>query len=309
MRNLRWELVALAVGLAVAAGLRCGSDTGLEPEINESGILPDRADVEVSSSLLFEAVFGGRYPEVSWSVNGIPGGSHETGMITPEGLYIAPSRVTEQGFVTVTAKALDDTLLEASARVTLEKEAGTAYIEVDPGYSTVAVFDSLVFGYSAPGCGSTGLGWSLQLISGSSTDIGWIDETGTYFPPRFPSGDFELLITAKGNGCEDKTGIARVAVRMPEQFYVEFENFTGTNASDITSGVSCGGGLGITGLDEPGEWISVPIDIPAGGRYTAYLRYAAGLADRMDLTVTFEDGPHGTTQATFVLDEGNGVGT
>jgi hypothetical protein len=149
----------------------------------------------------------------------------------------------------------------------------------------------------------------MQLISGSSVDIGSIGPSGTYFPPPSPSGDFELLITAKSNDCEDKTGIARVAVKVPEQFYVEFEDFTETNGTDITSGVSCGGGLGITGLDESGEWISVPVEIPAGGRYTAYLRYAAGLTDRMDVTVTFEDGPHGTPQTTFVLDQGNGVGT
>jgi hypothetical protein len=230
-------------------------------------------------------------------------------MITPEGLYIAPPNVTEAGIVTVMAKALGDTLLQASAEVTLKKNTGTAYIEVDPGYSAVAIFDSLVFGYSASGCPSSQPAWSMQIISGSSVDIGSIDASGTYFPPRFPSGDFELLITAKGDGCEDKTGIAKVAVRVPEQFYVEFEDFAETNGTDITSGVSCGGGLGITGLDEPGEWITVPIEIPAGGRYTAYLRYAAGLTDRMDITVTFEDGPHGTPTATFILDEGNGVGT
>jgi hypothetical protein len=147
------------------------------------------------------------------------------------------------------------------------------------------------------------------LISGASTDIGSIDDSGTYVPPRFPSGDFELLIMAKSSDCEDKTGIARVAVKVPEQFYVEFEDFTETNGSDITKGVSCGGGFGITGFDEPGEWISVPVQIPAGGRYTAYIRYAAGLSDRMDLTVAVEDGPNGTPMTSFVLDGGTGVGT
>jgi hypothetical protein len=309
MRKNRWIIGAIAVGLAVTAGLRCGSDTGMEPEVDESGLVPTRATVEVSSSRLFEAAFGGEYPEVSWWVDGIPGGSVEAGMITPEGVYIAPPQVTETGSVTVTAKAVGDTLRQASADVTLVRNSGTAYIEVDPGRSTVALFDSLVFGYTASGCPPTDPDWSIQLISGASVDIGWIDASGTYFPPRFPSGDFELLITAKSNDCEDKTGIARVAVKVPEHFYVEFEDFTETNGPDIDRDVSCGGGLGITGLDEPGEWITVPVEIPAGGRYTAYLRYAAGFTDRMDVTVTFEDGPYGTPQAAFVLDQGNGVGT
>jgi len=309
MRKRRWAILALIVGLAAAAGLRCGSDKGMEPDLDDSGLTPASTTVEVSSSRLFEAAFNGQYPEVSWWVDGIRGGSPETGMITPEGLYIAPSNVTEAGIVSVMAKALDDTLLRASAEVTLEKNTGTAYIEVDPGYSAVAIFDSLVFGYSASGCPSNDPTWSIEVITGSSTDIGSIDDSGTYFPPRFPSGDFELLITARGNGCEDKTGIAKVAVKVPEQFFVELEDFTETNGMDITRGVSCGGGLGITGLDEPGEWITVPVRIPAGGRYTAYLRYAAGLSDRMDITVMFEDGPHGTPAATFILDEGNGVGT
>ncbi len=309
MRNQRWAIAVLVVGLAVAAGLRCGSDKGMEPELPGSGLNPAGATVEVSSSRLFEATFDGLYPEVSWWVDGVLGGSPETGMITPEGLYIAPPQVTEHGSVTIMAKAFDDTLLQASAKVTLKKNGGTAYIEVSPGYTAVAIFDSLEFGYSASGCSSSDPTWSMQVISGASTDIGTIDANGTYFPPRFPSGDFELLITAKSNDCEDKTGIARVTVKMPEQFYVEFEDFAESDGSDITKGVSCGGGVGITGFDEPGEWITVPVQIRAGGRYTAYIRYAAGISDRLDLTVTVEDGPYGTPTATFILDGGSGVGT
>ncbi len=297
------------MGLAVTAGLRCGSDGGMEPELTDSGLNPARATVEVSSSRKFEATFGGRYPEVSWWVDGLPGGSPETGMITPEGLYIAPPEVPGGGSVTIMAIAFNDTLLQASAKVTLQKGSGTAYVEISPGYTAVAIFDSLEFGYSASGCSSSDPTWSIQVISGASTDIGAIDANGTYFPPRFPSGDFELLITAKSNDCEDKTGIARVIVKVPEQFYVEFEDFTESHGSEITKGVSCGGGVGITGLDEPGEWISVPVRIPAGGRYTAYIRYAAGTTDRLDLTVTVEDGPYGTPTATFIRDEGSGVGT
>jgi len=293
----------------MAAGLRCGSDKGMEPDLSDSSLTPARATVEVSSSRLFEATFDGRYPEVSWWVDGVPGGSPETGMITPEGLYIAPPQVTEDGSVTIMAKAIDDTLLEASAEVTLKKSSGTAYVEVSPGFATVAIFDSLAFEYSVSGCSSYDPTWSMQVISGASADIGTIDADGTYFPPRFPDDDFELLITAKSNDCEDKTGIARVAVKVPEQIYVEFEDFTESNGSDITKGVSCGGGIGITGLDESGEWITVPVRIPAGGRYTAYIRYAAGLSDRMDITVTLEAGPHGTPTAAFVLDGGSGVGT
>ena len=164
MRNQRWGIAAIVVGLAVAAGLRCGSDTGMEPDLDESGLTPARATVEVSSSLQFEAAFDGQYPEVTWWVDDIPGGSPEAGMITPEGLYIAPPRVTEAGHVTIMARAVDDTLLGASAEVTLEQNGGTAYIEVDPGHSTVAIFDSLVLGYSASGCSSTDPTWSMQVI-------------------------------------------------------------------------------------------------------------------------------------------------
>jgi hypothetical protein len=309
MRNRGLILAAIAVGLAVAAGLRCGSDGGIEPDFTDTGLVPARATVEVSSSQKFEASFDGQYPEVSWWVDGVRGGSSETGMITPEGLYIAPPDIKEGGSVTVVAVAVEDTLLKASAEVTLQKSSGTAYVELSPAYTTIAIFDSLDFDYSASGCAFSDPTWSIQVISGASTDIGTVDDDGTYFPPRFPSGDFELLITARSNDCEDKAGIARVAVKVPEQFYVEFEDFTDSYGSEIIKGVSCGGGTGITGLDEAGEWIRVPVHIPAGGRYTAYIRYASGRTDRLDLTVTVEDGPYGTPQTSFVLDQGSGVGT
>lgn len=308
MTKRRWYLTAIMVGLAGLWGLRCGSDKGTGPGLMDGGLAPADAIVEVSSSQQFEATFDGQTPKVSWWVDGVRGGSPGTGMITENGLYIAPSEVTESGFVTVMAKAVDDTLLTASARVTLEKNSGTAYVEVDPGLSAVATFDSLEFAYSANGCSSDEPIWAMQVISGSSYDIGTINADGTYFPPRFPSGDFELLITATSSNCDDKTGIARVIVRVPQQFFVELEDFTDSFGEGIVRGVSCGGGSGITGFDEAGEWITIPARIPAGGRYTGYIRYAAGTTDRLDLTVTVEDGPYGTPTATFILDEGSGVG-
>lgn len=308
MNKSRWVLLALTAGLAVTAGLGCGSDSGTGPEPNKSGLLPESATLEVSSSQKFEATLDGQSLPVTWWVDGVLGGLPGTGMITAEGLYIAPPEVPGGGSVIVTAKSVDDTLLKASAQVTLLKNGGSAYIDVNPTSTSVAVFDSVRFQYSASGCSPSDPVWSMQVISGSPVSAGSLDAEGVYVPPSVPSCDFEIMIMARSGDCEDKTGIARVAVRVPELFFVELEEYTASAGEGIIRGVSCAGGTGITGLDEQDEWISVPINVPAGGRYRGEIRYAAGVGDRLDLDVTVEDGPYGTPSAAFILDAGSGVG-
>lgn len=292
------------------AGLRCSSDKGCGPRPPESGMIPESVTLDVSSSQQFEVVFDGETPEVLWYVEGVLGGSPETGMITPGGLYIAPAKRTAAKSITVTAKAVLDTLLHASANVVVHEHDGIPSVEITPGAVTVAAFDSVEFSYSVSGCSFEDPIWSAVVISGETSDTGTLRPGGTYVAPESPIGDFELMLMAKSATCRDKTGIARVRVKMPVRFYVELEDFTDSWGDGIRKGVACGGGVGVVGLEAEGEWIQIPVTVPAGGRYTGHIRYAAGGGDVLELTVAVEGcGPDGTSPtATFVLDEGTGVG-
>jgi hypothetical protein len=71
-----------------------------------------------------------------------------------------------------------------------------------------------------------------------------------------------------------------------------------SNASNDSSAV---------GLDVPGEWIMVSVDIPESGSYIAHLDYAANAGDVITARLEMDD--CGTaTETDFLLDAGTGTG-
>jgi hypothetical protein len=314
MRNRLYLVLALAA-LAVVAGLSCSSDNGTGPVLTDSIVEPDVADVEVSSSQQFTVDLDVKSAEVLWYVDDVLGGTPQTGMITPEGLFIAPAEVPVGGSVTVTAITPADTLDDGSAEVTITKQAQSSYVEITPGMSTVAVYDSVEFAYSSPGCDAPQLvagdpTWTVEIISGSSLDAGVLRGRGAYVAPTRPDEDLELMIMASSDGCPGKTGIAKITVKKPLHFLVELEEFTASDGEGIRPGVACGGGEGVQGLDKSGEWIEIPISVKAGGRYNGYIRYASGRGDSLRLSVKVDGGgPGGTSPVVPILiAHGTGVG-
>jgi TatA/E family protein of Tat protein translocase len=81
---------------------------------------PASAAVAVNGSQQFTAaVSGAANGDVTWSVNGVKGGSSAVGMISISGLYTAPAAVPASDRVTVTATSVADISQSASAEVTL----------------------------------------------------------------------------------------------------------------------------------------------------------------------------------------------
>jgi hypothetical protein len=309
MQKRLLPLILLAT-IGVLAGLRCGSDKGSNPDTPTYGIIPDSVTLDVSSSQQFEVIFEGETPDVAWSVNGVVGGTTETGFITQDGLYIAPDGVPQGGMVSLKATPILDPAFAESAKVVLFKDGATPYITITPGDTAVAVTDSVEFSSDVFGCTSGEVVWSIAPGSGAGSDIGSIGADGIYVAPASSQADFALMVMAESQSCLDKTGIASIVVRIPSDFFVELETFTDSSGVGIDRSASCGGGLGVTGLNVPGEWISVPVEISVGGKYTAQIRYAAGYRDTMEVTVAMEGCGKGgaSPMATFMLDSGDGVG-
>lgn len=309
MRRHLFPLILLTAA-GVLAGLRCGSDKTSNPDTPTYGIVPDSLTLDVSSSQQFDVLFDGETPEVAWSVNGVVGGTTETGIITQDGLYIAPAAVPQGGMVSLEATPIQDPAFAESARVVLFKDGETPYITITPGDTVVAVTDSVEFSSDVFGCASGEVVWSIAPASGAGSDIGSIGADGIYVAPPSPTADFTLIVMAESQSCLDKTGIAGVVVRIPANFFVELEDFADSSGVGIDRSASCGGGLGVTGLNAPGEWISVPIEVSVGGKYIGQIRYAAGDRDTMEVTVAMEGCGEGgaSSVATFMLDSGDGVG-
>jgi serine protease len=90
-------------------------------------ITPTSASVQTGMTEMFTAtVTGSSNTTVSWSVNGLVGGSATMGMISTSGVYTAPMTVPSPAVVTVTAVSAADSTKSASAQTTVVAPAAAS---------------------------------------------------------------------------------------------------------------------------------------------------------------------------------------
>jgi hypothetical protein len=308
---VRRSLCGLMIVTCVAAiiGLQCG-EKGTEPEPIHYGISPDSTAVEVSSTQQFSATFEAGPVDVIWYVDGVRGGSPETGMITPDGLFVAPHEVPTDGYVTITAEAVVDSSVQESAKAVIQSGYGAVFIQVSPDSQSIALGDSVAFSPAPSGCPLADPEWSITPVSGVSGPVGEIRPNGTYLAPASITGDVILMVTVESPDCPGKKGIAKAVVKKPEVFAVRFEDFSDSSGTNISRLTTCSeGGHVVNGLDNPGEWVQVNYEVRAGGEYAAVVRYEAGIGDVLTVTVTEMGCPDSSSpqEVSFVLDAGNGL--
>jgi hypothetical protein len=309
-RKIFYTLMAVAL-IAAMAGLRCGTEKGAEPEGTVYGVTPDSVNVEVSSTRQFSVEFFNVPGEAIWYVDGVRGGTPKTGMITPEGLFVAPHEVPPAGFVTITARAVMDSLVAETAKAVIQSGYGATAIQVNPDSVAVVLGDSLSFSPSASGCALSSPTWSIMAISPIDDPTGEMRLNGTYVAPADVPDDIALMVTVESADCPGKKGLARVEVLKPELFLVQFEDFSDSSGVWIRRNVSCGGGdYAVDGLDQPNEWIIVPYQPPAGGEYSAEIRFKSNYEDVLRVTVTEMGSPNSDppSEVSFVIELGDGIG-
>jgi hypothetical protein len=307
VRRSTYSLIAIACGAII--GLSCG-EKGTEPEALRYGIYPDSVALDVSSTQQFSAASEIGPIEVTWYVDGIQGGSPETGMITPDGLFVAPCEVPPGGYVTITGKALSDAAFRENAKAVIKSGYGAVFIQVSPDSESVAVGDSLRFVPAATGCPLDTPAWSVTPVSGAAGYPGQIRPDGTFLAPVSVTGDITFMVTVGSPDCPGKKGIAKAVVKKPETFSVRFEDYSDSSGTYISRATPCsGGGHVVNGLDAPGEWIQVDYQVRAGGEYAAVINYAAAAGDTLRVTVTEMGCPSSPSPegVSFVLDAGTGI--
>jgi hypothetical protein len=309
MRRLLYFWIPLLISLSLL-GLRCATEECTGPDVAGGPEGPAYVALEVSSSRQFTLAEHPENTNVAWYVNGIFGGNPAIGMITPTGLFVAPPQVPEMPIVTVTGIRKEDPVIRETTNTLIIGTDRTPFVEIVPDVVTAVATDSVRLECAVHGCETSDVTWSLELLSGDWYNIGSIRQNGTYVAPTDPDGDLTLMVIARSTACPDKSGMARVTVKEPVQFFVEAEEFADSSGTGITRGVTCGGGRGVSGLNAVGEWISIPITVAVGGKFLASVRYAAGPGDELSLNMAV-DGCHGegsSEHAGFLLDEGSGVG-
>ena len=111
---------------------------------------------------------------ITWSVDGVGGGSSATGTTNSSGLYTAPS---QQGIHNVTATSIADTTKSATATVTVID------FELVPAAATVDPLLTQQFTVIVPGSTAPNVTWSIDGIAGGNAVTGTVSSSGLYTAP------------------------------------------------------------------------------------------------------------------------------
>lgn len=198
VRAARW-MVCVVIGASVAAQIGCGtagtppgSSQPPPPPVNISvTIAPTSASVAEGGAQEFTVTVSGNANEsadVTWNVNGTPGGNATVGTIAATSattaLYTAPAMVPTPAAVTVTATSVADTTKSASATVTITCSTASS---MSPASASVGLGQTQTF--SASFCLAAGatVAWNVNGIAGGNSAVGTIAASGaatvTYTAP------------------------------------------------------------------------------------------------------------------------------
>ncbi len=162
---------------------------------------------------------------VTWQVNGIPGGTPASGQICEVASspclplsasdggsvdYVAPAGLPSPDPVIVTATSQADGTRSASASVTILPHT---VVSVQPGNATLAETGQLQFTVSVTGSNNQQVFWSISGAGcGNPAACGSIDSNGLYTaPPAAPSPDL-ISVVATSSEDSNQSGTATVTI-------------------------------------------------------------------------------------------------
>lgn len=179
-------------------------------------ITPGTASVTLGKTQLFTAtVTGSPNTAVTWSVNGMAGGSSAAGSISSGGLYTGPETMPSSTTVTVRAAAVANPAVFAQATVTLIAPAPAVTVAVTPAVSSIVLGSSQAFSATVTGTGNPAVTWSVNGTIGGSTAVGTINTAGLYTAPAAMPSSSSILIRAASVANPAAFGQAAVTLASP----------------------------------------------------------------------------------------------
>jgi hypothetical protein len=162
---------------------------------------PLTANLVGGQSLAFVAtVSNATDPSVTWAA------SPQVGTLDSAGLYMAPSPITSQQIITVTATSVADPTKSASASITL-----TAPIAVSlaPLSATLVANQTAQFTATVTGSSNTGVTWAI------SPNVGSIGSSGLYKAPASITSQPTVIVTATSVADPTRSALATVSLYPP----------------------------------------------------------------------------------------------
>jgi len=156
-------------------------------------VSPATATIRAGGQQSFSAtVTGSTNQSVTWSVNGVAGGSAATGMISAQGMYTAPVALPNPNTIAISATSAADATKQGTSAVTLENPL-PVLTAVTPNSMGVGGFQITL----------TGSGF----VSGSTVSFGGQALTATFVSPT--------QLTATGTAAVGQAGSVPVSVSNP----------------------------------------------------------------------------------------------
>ncbi|HET7105390.1 MAG TPA: hypothetical protein VFI38_01170 [Candidatus Acidoferrum sp.] len=187
-------LFTLALSLAACGGSGGGGSTTPPPPQITISIAPNSGTVLLGNTLTFSAtVTNTPDTSVSWSVNGISGGSPQVGTISSNGLFTAPADLPTGGKVQVSATSHADSSKSSTAGVTISSDISVSLSPVSSSIELGAL-QSFRASITSSGKPDPAILWSLSGPA-CPNNCGAVDANGNYTAPAIlPSAPAVTLI-------------------------------------------------------------------------------------------------------------------
>jgi len=234
MRRLIFFMFALGLVLLVAScssssnnGTSGGTTPSTPPSPTGVTVTPATATLSRGATQQFRATVSGVTDQtVLWSVNGVRGGSAVFGLISDEGVYVAPIIIPGASTVTVTAGASSSPTVSGTASVTVQA-GSNVIVDIAGSGARIAVptFGSRVFSASVTGSADTSVTWQVNGVTGGSSVAGTITPAGVYSAPHsvpvstLPNNEgqaTEVIVTAI-SGADPTASDSAIVVPVPPQ--------------------------------------------------------------------------------------------
>ena len=147
---------------------------------------------------------------VTWSVNGVPGGNSTLGIISESGVYTAPADLPANATVQITATSAADTSKSGSSQMTLASDIA---ISVTPGGANVELgaMQKLQASLTSSGHPDMAILWSLSGAACPAA-CGSVDANGNYAAPQILPSSRAVVVRAQSVADPSKFAIANLSV-------------------------------------------------------------------------------------------------
>jgi hypothetical protein len=180
------------------------------PSIGVS-VTPSSASVLLGNTQSFAAaVTNAGETSVTWSVNGVAGGSSVTGTITAAGVYTAPADLPSPSTLKVTATSNADPTRSSSASVAIASDIAVT-VSPNPGSVELGATQSFRAVIASAGHPDTAVRWSLSGAACAS-GCGAVDAYGNYTAPQVLPAPAAATLTAQSIADPSKQGSSVVSI-------------------------------------------------------------------------------------------------